>query len=172
MDEFLKTNSMKKINYLFVLLFSIFSCNTEVPTQFSEDALNDTFITLEGESVAFKGILEAHKGKTVVIDIWAPWCSDCIKGMPKVKALQKDYKDVVYVFLSLDRNQDAWKRGIKKYNVNGAHYFMHSGWKGAFGNFANLNWIPRYMVINKQGNIELFKATKADNNKLIEALKK
>ena len=163
---------MKKMNYLLVLLLSIFSCNTEIPTQFSEDALNDTFINLQGESVAFKDILEVHKGKTIVIDIWASWCGDCIKGMPKVKALQKDYKDVVYVFLSLDRNQDAWKRGIKKYNVNGAHYFMQSGWKGAFGDFVNLNWIPRYMVINKQGNIELFKAVKADNNKLIEALKK
>lgn len=163
---------MKKVNYLLILLLSIFSCNTEVPTQFSEEALNDTFITPQGESVAFKDILEVYKGKTIVIDIWASWCGDCIKGMPKVKALQKDYKDVVYVFLSLDRSQGAWKRGIKKYNVKGAHYFMQSGWKGAFGNFVNLNWIPRYMVINKQGNIELFKAVKADNDKLIEALKK
>ena len=163
---------MKKMNYLLIVLLSIFSCNTEVPTQFSQDALNDTFITLQGESLAFKDILEAHKGKTIVIDIWASWCGDCIKGLPKVKLLQKDYKDAVFVFLSLDRGQDTWKRGVKKYDVKGDHYFMQSGWKGAFGNFVNLNWIPRYMVINKQGNIELFKAVKADNHKLIEALKK
>ena len=163
---------MKKIHFLFIVLFAFFSCNTEVPTQFSEEALNDTFITLEGKPIAFKNILETHKGKTIVIDIWASWCGDCIKNMPKIKTLQSDYKDAVYVFLSLDRNQNAWKRGIKKYNVKGEHYFMKSNGEGAFGDFINLKWIPRYMVINKEGNIELFKAYKADDNKLIEAIKK
>ncbi|WP_341215728.1 TlpA disulfide reductase family protein [uncultured Wocania sp.] len=160
------------MNYLIILLFSIFSCNTEVPTQFSTEALNDTFITLNGENITFKEILETHKGKTIVIDIWASWCKDCIKGMPKVKTLQSEYKDVVYMFLSLDKSQEAWKKGIEKYNVDGTHYFMQSGWKGAFGKFVNLDWIPRYMVINKAGNIELFKAIKADDIKLIQAIKK
>lgn len=163
---------MKKLKYIVLLLLSVLGCNTEVPTQFSTEALNDTFITLQGESVAFKTILEKHKGKTIVVDIWASWCGDCLKGLPKVKALQSEYTDVVYVFLSLDKNQDGWKRGVKKYNVAGEHYYMQSGWKGAFGKFVKLNWIPRYMVINEQGNIELFKAVKADNNMLIEALKK
>ncbi|WOD42462.1 TlpA family protein disulfide reductase [Hwangdonia lutea] len=158
--------------YTLILLFSVFSCNTEVPTQFSEEALNDTFVTLEGNNIAFKDILETHKGKTIVIDIWASWCKDCIKGMPKVKALQSEYKEAVYIFLSLDKSQNAWKKGIENYKVNGEHYFMQSGWKGAFGNFVNLDWIPRYMVINKTGNIELFKAVKADDDKLIEAIKK
>ncbi len=163
---------MYKISYLLIVLLSVFSCNTEAPTQFSETALNDTFITQNGESVAFKTILEAHKGKTIVIDIWASWCGDCLQGMPKVKALQSEYKDVVYVFLSLDKNQDAWKRGIKRHDVNGEHYFMQSGWKGAFGNFVNLNWIPRYMVINEVSEIVVFDVIKADDDKLIEALKK
>lgn len=163
---------MKKMNYILILLFSIFSCNTEVPTQFSKDALNDTFITLEGEDITFKSILEKHKGKTIVIDVWASWCGDCLRGMPKVKKLQSEYKDVVYLFLSLDKTQKAWKKGIKKYNVEGNHYFMQSGWKGAFGDFLNLDWIPRYLVINKAGNIEIFKAVKADDNKLVNALKK
>jgi len=163
---------MKKINFLLVVLFTVFSCNTEIPTQFSEEALNDTFISLDGNNIVFKDILQTYIGKTIVIDVWASWCKDCIKGLPKVKALQSEFKDVVYVFLSLDRSEKAWKNGVKKYNVNGSHYFMPSGWDGAFGDFVNLNWIPRYMVINKAGNIELFKATKADDNKLIEAIKK
>ena len=47
---------------------------------------------------------------------------------------------------------------------------MQSGWKGAFGTFLDLDWIPRYMVIDKQGNIKLFKATKATDIKIIEAI--
>lgn len=33
-------------------------------------------------------ILEAHKGKTVVVNVWASWCKDCIVGLPNLKALQ------------------------------------------------------------------------------------
>ncbi len=163
---------MKKIKYLLLLLLSIFSCNTEVPTQFSEEALNDVFTTLSGSEVSLKSILEKHKGKTIVIDIWASWCSDCIKGMPKVKALQKEYNDVVYLFFSLDRGEGPWKRGIKRYQVAGEHYYIQSGKKSAFGDFVKISWIPRYMIINKEGNIELFKAVEADDNKLVNALKK
>ena len=163
---------MKKIKYLLVILLSVFNCNIEAPTQFSEEALNDVFTTLSGNQVTLKSILEKHEGKTIVIDIWASWCSDCIKGMPKVKALQKKYNDAVYLFFSLDRGERPWKRGIKKYQIEGEHYYMPSGKKSAFGDFVKIRWIPRYMVINKDGNIELFKATEADDNKLVNALKK
>lgn len=158
------------MNYLIILLISFFSCNTESPTQFSEAALSDTFVTLEGDSVTFKDVLETHKGKTLLIDVWASWCGDCIKGMPKVKDLQKEYKDVSYIFLSLDKTQKAWKKGIKKYDVEGAHYFVKSGWDGAFGKFIDLDWIPRYMVVDAKGNIKLFEAVKADDIRIKENL--
>ncbi|WP_100612462.1 TlpA family protein disulfide reductase [Confluentibacter lentus] len=162
---------MKKITYIFILAISFFSCKTETPKTFSDEALNDTFITLDGDSMPFKDVLEAHKGKTIVIDIWASWCSDCIKGMPKVKVLQSNFKDATYIFLSLDKSQEAWKKGIKKYDVQGVHYFMQSGWKGPFGTFVELDWIPRYMIVDPDGTIKAFKAIEADDNKLIEALK-
>jgi hypothetical protein len=92
--------------------------------------------------------------------------------MPKVKALQSQFKDVSYVFLSLDRSEKAWKRGIKKYHVVGNHYYMQNGKDCPFANFANISWIPRYMVVNKAGEIVVFDVIKADDNKLIEALKK
>ena len=160
------------MSYLLMLLISVLSCNIERPTEFTAEALNDTFTTLQGDAITLKSILEKQKDKTIVIDIWASWCRDCIKGMPKVKALQSEYKDVVYIFLSLDSSQPAWKRGIKKYQVKGEHYYMHSGKKSAFADFVDINWIPRYMVINKEGNIELFKAVEADDDKLVNALKK
>lgn len=162
---------MKKMKYLLVLLIGFLSCNTETPIKFSEAALNDTFISLEGESVKFKDILSTHKGQSVVIDIWASWCGDCIQGMPKVKALQKAYPGAAYIFLSLDRGQDAWKRGIEKYQVKGDHYYMPSGKQCDFADFVNISWIPRYMVINKAGEIVVFNVIEADDNKLIEALK-
>ena len=162
---------MKKVIILLLLVVSV-SCAQETPKQFSAKALNDTFITLNNKEVSFKKILEKYRGKTILIDIWASWCGDCIKGMPKVVALQKEYPEVVYLFLSLDKSLEDWKVGIKKYNVKGEHYFLTSGWEGEFGSFVNIDWIPRYMVIDTQGNIKLFKSVHADDNKIIESLKK
>lgn len=162
---------MKKTFILLVLIISFLSCDNE-PKEFSKEALTDTFVTLDDKSISLKNILESHKGKPIVIDIWASWCSDCIKGMPKVKALQEKYKDVAYVFLSLDRSVEAWKRGIEKYDVKGDHYFMASGKDCDFANFVNISWIPRYMVINKAGEIVVFNVIEANDDKLIEALKK
>ena len=158
---------MKKMNIIFVLILSFFSCSTEKPTQFSQEALNDTFISLQGESIQFQDILNKHKGETVLIDVWASWCRDCVKGMPKVQEIQKENPDVIFLFLSLDKNINSWKKGIDKHQVKGEHYFMQSGWKGPFGEFLDLDWIPRYLVIDKQGNIKLFKATKAKDKNII-----
>jgi len=159
-----------RMNYLLIIFFSLISCNKEVPTQFSEAALNDTFITLNGDVVTFQSILEKHQGKTIFIDVWANWCKDCIVGMPILKELQSEYNDVDYVFLSLDKSLESWKRGIEKYNLEGDHYYMQSGWNGDFGSFLDLDWIPRYMVIGTQGSIKLFKAIKVKDNQIKESL--
>ena len=159
------------MNIILIVLVTLFSCNTNKPTQFTEAAMNDTFVALDGTDIQFKDILKQYQGKQIVIDVWASWCTDCIKGMPKVKALQKQYPNATYLFLSLDKKQTVWKKGIKKYKVTGEHYFMQSGWDGAFGAFVNLDWIPRYMVVDSNGNIKLFKATKANDKAIAKALK-
>lgn len=162
---------MKKIIILLVLSLTLLNCKSQDdPKVFTAEVLSDTFLTLENENISFKSILEKHKGKTIVIDVWASWCGDCIKGMPKVIALQKQYPNADYVFLSLDKKIANWKNGIKKYKVNGDHYFMQSGWKGEFAKFLDLDWIPRYMVIDKNQNIAVFKAIKADDTKIKNAL--
>jgi hypothetical protein len=43
---------------------------------------------------------------------------------------------------------------------------------GEFVDFINLNWIPRYMVIDETGERAVFKATNASGKKIKEALKK
>ena len=160
---------MKKQLYILITICLAISCG-EPPIQFSKESLTEELITLNGKSTSLEQVLDAHKGKTVLIDVWASWCGDCIKGMPKVREIQETYKDVDYVFLSVDIKQGAWKRGIDKYDVVGDHYFVTKGQKGALGEFLNSNWIPRYMVIDKEGSIKLFKAKNANDKRITEAL--
>ncbi|MFQ3297142.1 MAG: thiol-disulfide isomerase/thioredoxin [Polaribacter sp.] len=161
---------MKKTVLLFIIVFA--SCNFERPTQFSELALKDTVHTINNTSFSIEEMLQKYKGKKVLIDVWASWCGDCMKGLPSVRNLQKEYPEVIFLFLSVDKNKSAWKKGIDRFQIKGAHYNLPKGIKsGEFVDFINLGWIPRYMVIDEQGKISLFKATSASASSVAEALK-
>ena len=81
---------MKKSLLVFLFVITQLSCQNRVETQFSEVALNDEFITLNGEPILFKNILENHQGNTVFIDVWASWCKDCLVSLHNVKVLQEE----------------------------------------------------------------------------------
>lgn len=163
-----------KLKIILIAFISLISCSNTTPkTEFPKEALADKLLALDGSETTLGEVLKRYEGRTVVIDIWASWCGDCIKGLPLVKALQEQTKgdNVKYLFLSLDKKQSAWKNAIKKRNINGDHYFIPSGWKGAIGNAVDLDWIPRYMVVGKDGKIKLYKAVKANDIKILEAIK-
>ena len=162
---------MKNIFLVFLLVTTVLSCQNRDETQFSQSALNDEFVTLNGDSILFKNILETHQGHTVFIDVWASWCKDCLVSLPSVKVLQAKHPEVDFVYLSLDKTEKAWKKGIERLEIEGDHYFMQSGWKGAMGTFLDLDWIPRYMIIDKQGTIKVFKAIKTTDITLLNNLK-
>ena len=162
---------MKQKLLLFLFFSLIFGCKSqEEPTQFSSEALQDVLLDQLNEEVSFQNILNKHQGKTIVIDVWASWCGDCLKSLPKVKALQIENPKVDFVFLSLDKNVDSWKKGIKRHQVTGYHYYLKSGWKGKLGSFLNLDWIPRYLVIDKNQKIKVFYSKDIQTPKLKNAL--
>lgn len=163
---------MKKIVSILAIALSAFSCSQAQQTEFKAEALSNTMKTVENTDITFQEILKKYEGKTIVIDVWASWCPDCIKGMPKVKTLQENYPDATYLFLSVDKKHDAWIKGIEKYDVQGEHYLIADGMKGVFGKSINLDWIPRYMIVDKTGKIALFKVIEADDDKLIETLER
>ncbi len=164
-------------HFVFILLLPLFiNCEAQDKVNFSPEALQDTFLPLKGGPVTFQEILDKHKDQTILIDIWAGWCRDCIVGMPIVKELQKEYKDVIFVFLSLDKDLSSWKKSIKRFGIEeGEHYFSKGGWKSPFNKSIDLDWVPRYIIVNPEGKMSLFKATKASDihiKKILNASKK
>ena len=149
------------------------SCSNAQEKQFSEEALNGILTTNEGSEITFKEVLEKHKGKTILIEVWASWCSDCVKAMPKVKEIQKENPDVAYVFISMDKSLDKWKEGIKKHEIEGEHYWVNdeNGMKGSFGQSIDLDWIPRYIIVRGESEVTLYRAIEKDFEKINKELK-
>ncbi|HEX8577959.1 MAG TPA: TlpA disulfide reductase family protein [Flavobacterium sp.] len=161
---------MKKILLPLTIVLMVISCTTAQKTAFSKEALENKLVALDGSEVAFKNILEKYRGKTLVIEAWASWCGDCVKAMPKIKELQANNPDVAYLFISADKTADKWKAGIEKHNLQGDHYLIKDGMKGTFGKSIDLDWIPRYIIVDKTGKIVLYRAIETDFEKINSTL--
>lgn len=161
---------MKKIFAAALALVLNISCTAQ--DKFSKEALTSKLNDINNKEVTFKEILKKHKGKVTVIEVWASWCSDCVKNMPNLKTLQAENPTVDFVFLSCDKTTEAWIKGIEKHELTGDQYLIPGGMKGAFGKSIKVDWIPRYIIIDKNGKIALFRAIETDHEKVKELLKK
>ena len=171
---------MKKLIIVLSFLFANFTIAQEVPkvlkTTFSKEALAQKVTNVSGKTITISKILEEHKGKILVLDLWASWCRDCLNAMPKAKELEEKNPEVNFVFLSLDRNLDAWKKGLEKHEMTSKeNYWFSEGWKNNFNNYIDLNWIPRYLIINQKSGIAKYYAITPDDpeiQKTIDELSK
>lgn len=162
---------MKKLIFILSIAFASISCTNAQKTEFSPESLSHKLVTLDGSETTFSAIIKKNKGKNTVIEVWASWCGDCIKSMPKFKELQKDNPKVNYVFISMDKAEDKWKAGIEKHELKGSHYWATEGMKGEFAKSIDLDWIPRYIILDKKGKVVTYRAIETDFEKMNSTLK-
>jgi len=162
---------MKKILLLFIAVAS-FSCSQAQKNSFSKEALSETLLSNDGKQVPFKDILKSHKEKPLLLEVWVSWFGDCVKAMPKIKELQANNPNLGYVFISMDKTVDKWKEGIAKHGIVGDHYMANDQMKGVFAKAIDLDWIPRYIIIDKNGKIVIYRAIETDFEKINTELKK
>lgn len=53
----------------------------------------------------FAAVLEAHRGKVVLVNLWATWCIPCVQELPEIDLLQTRYRDrgLVVLAVSFDK---------------------------------------------------------------------
>ncbi|UPT69719.1 MAG: TlpA family protein disulfide reductase [Flavobacterium sp. JAD_PAG50586_2] len=161
---------MKKALLCIIATIATFACINAQQKEFSQVSLSKKLTTVDNTQITFAEILKKHEGKVTLIEVWASWCGDCVKAMPKLKELQAKNPGVDYVFISMDKVLDKWLTGIKTHELDGAHYWATDGMKGEFGKSIDLDWIPRYIVIDKNGGIVIYRAIETDFDKINEQL--
>lgn len=112
--------------------------------------------------------LAAFKGKPVVVNFWASWCGPCVKEMPTLAALHREYekKGITFIGLGVDseKNVNAF---LQKVPVDYPIYI--AGFGGAdlarsFGN--NAGALPFTVVIDAKGVIRSTKLGEVDPKEL------
>ena len=102
------------------------------------------------------------KGKVVLIDFWASWCTPCRRENPNIVQAYKNYKsnkfkngDGFEIYsLSLDKNKDAWKKAINQDNLDWySHVSDLGGWESKGSRKYKIRSIPSNVLINGDGII-------------------
>ena len=83
-----------------------------------EDAPSIQGTLLNGESFDLKDL----RGKYVLVDFWGSWCGPCLKELPQVIDLYKEYKDaefkdangLVLLNVAIERDEKRWKNAINR----------------------------------------------------------
>ncbi|WP_372747095.1 thioredoxin-like domain-containing protein [Lutibacter sp.] len=108
----------------------------------------------------FKGgttSLDDLKGKYVYVDVWATWCAPCRAEIPFLKELEKAYrgKNIQFVSVSIDKakDHDKWKKMVADEQLEGVQLFADNDWKSQFVTDYKVSGIPRFILIDPQGNI-------------------
>lgn len=108
-------------------------------------------------------------GKVVYLDLWASWCAPCREQVPALRELYEKYKNddrVVIVGIAVHDAYNRWQKALEEDNPEWLQLYDADG---VVARSYEVNAIPRYILIDKKGNIVDLNAPKPSN---IEELEK
>lgn len=151
-------------------------------TEFKKGTASPTFNAYENFAGGNTSLSDL-KGSYVYMDIWATWCGPCIKEIPSLKRIEKQFEDknIQFVSISVDEGRgykgDAaeaykgWKKMITQKELSGIQLLADNGFNSDFIRAYKINGIPRFLLIDPEGNIIDADAPRPSDPQLVNLFK-
>lgn len=116
--------------------------------------------------------LDDFKGKYTYIDLWATWCGPCIKELPDLGRIEKDYhgRNINFLSISIDaaKDHDKWKKMVKDKGLGGIQLIADKAFDSQFIKAYSITSIPRFILLDPEGLVVSQHAPFPSNPELIE----
>jgi peroxiredoxin len=99
--------------------------------------------------------LSSLRGKVVLIDFWASWCTPCRQSIPNVVRLYKKYKDKGFEVygVSIDANKNEWLEAVAHDKITYTQVNDKMGWNSIFATAYSVDAIPSTFLLDRTGKI-------------------
>lgn len=101
--------------------------------------------------------LSDFKGKLIYMDVWATWCAPCKKQIPYLQKLEEyfDGQDIVFISISVDKIKayENWENMVREQELGGIQLFADNSFDSPFMKAYGINSIPRFIIVDKDGNV-------------------
>lgn len=107
--------------------------------------------TTDGQRVS----LDDLKGKAVLIDFWATWCTACREALPHMREIAKKFQGqpLVVLSVSLDDDERKWKDFVAKNEMTWPQY-RDGGFTGPVATLFYVRAIPQTFTIDADGVLQ------------------
>ncbi|HRP02663.1 MAG TPA: TlpA disulfide reductase family protein [Candidatus Kapabacteria bacterium] len=120
-----------------------------MPIKDGDSAPDFSLLDANGKTVT----LQSLQGKVVVIDFWGTWCRWCVKAMPKLEALRKEYENNSKVIVMGISCQEPESANPSKFMLeNNIHYNTLLNGDEVAQKFG-VSGFPTLFVLSKEGKI-------------------